>query len=161
MFRTTSQKGFTLIELLVVISIVSLLSSIVLSSLVSAREKAQAAQIIQTMNSLKVAVELYYQDNSAFPTSLVDGSVDDYMSGDWTDVLTEITDIVTPSASVSCGEGITSGGYLIYYFAPATINFGNVNYYNSTLGTYSGPSEVEHNSRSDNSSLNLPCVSQL
>lgn len=37
------QKGFTLIELLVVISIISLLSTIVLASLASAKEKAQIA----------------------------------------------------------------------------------------------------------------------
>jgi prepilin-type N-terminal cleavage/methylation domain-containing protein len=37
------QKGFTLIELLVVISIISLLSSVVLSSLNSARERARIA----------------------------------------------------------------------------------------------------------------------
>ena len=36
-------KGFTLIELLVVISIISLLSSVVLSSLNAAREKARIA----------------------------------------------------------------------------------------------------------------------
>ena len=40
-------KGFTLIELLVVISIISLLSSVVLSSLNSAREKARVAAGLQ------------------------------------------------------------------------------------------------------------------
>src|SRR3989344_5438428 len=41
--RYQKTKGFTLIELLVVISIISLLSSIVLSSVSSARDKARIA----------------------------------------------------------------------------------------------------------------------
>jgi prepilin-type N-terminal cleavage/methylation domain-containing protein len=45
-------KGFTLIELLVVISIISLLSSIVLSSLSSARDKARIAAGLQFETSV-------------------------------------------------------------------------------------------------------------
>lgn len=51
MSRKTVGKGFTLIELLVVISIISLLSSVVLSSLNSAREKARMAAAMQFMAS--------------------------------------------------------------------------------------------------------------
>lgn len=63
----SKQNGFTLIELLVVISIVGLLSSIVLASLKSAREKAQIAKFKQEMNSLRSALELYKSDNGFYP----------------------------------------------------------------------------------------------
>lgn len=53
-------KGFTLIELLVVIAIIGILSSIVLSSLNSARAKGANAGIKQNMNSLRAQAEVYY-----------------------------------------------------------------------------------------------------
>lgn len=63
------QKGFTLIELLVVISIISLLASIVIASVNSARQKARDAARAANVKSLKMALEFYYDDNNGYPTS--------------------------------------------------------------------------------------------
>ncbi len=63
------RKGFTLIELLVVVAIISLLSSIVLASLNSARTKSKDAARMEDVKSLKTALELYYNDNGGYPTS--------------------------------------------------------------------------------------------
>lgn len=62
-------KGFTLIELLVVISIISLLSSVVLASLNSARVKARDAQRIATLAQIRTALELYFDANGYYPQS--------------------------------------------------------------------------------------------
>ncbi len=59
-------RGFTLIELLVVISIIGMLASIVLVSLASARNKGSDAKTIQQLEQLRVASELYYQENHTF-----------------------------------------------------------------------------------------------
>jgi prepilin-type N-terminal cleavage/methylation domain-containing protein len=53
------QKGFTLIELLVVIAIISLLASITLASLNSAREKGADAAVKSSLNSMRAQAEIY------------------------------------------------------------------------------------------------------
>ena len=60
-------KGFTLIELLVVIAIIGILSSVVLASLNSARRKARDARRVSDMGQLQLALEMYYNDNTAYP----------------------------------------------------------------------------------------------
>jgi len=57
------QQGFTLIELLVVIAIIGILSSVVLASLNTAREKANKAKIQANMKTIAVQAELYYDSN--------------------------------------------------------------------------------------------------
>ncbi len=54
------QKGFTLIELLVVISIISLLSSVVLTSLNSARSKSRDIRRISDLREVRNAMFLCY-----------------------------------------------------------------------------------------------------
>jgi type II secretion system protein G len=61
------KKGFTLIELLVVIAIIGILSSVVLASLNTAREKSRDARRVTDINQLKLALELYYDDNAGYP----------------------------------------------------------------------------------------------
>ncbi len=62
-------SGFTLIELLVVIAIIALLSSTVMSSLSSARAKSRDATRAATLRSLQAALEMYYNDNNAYPNT--------------------------------------------------------------------------------------------
>ncbi len=69
MNRNKHRKGFTLVELLVVISIISLLSSVVFASVNSAQRKGRDAARAANVKSLKMAMELYYDDNNGYPTS--------------------------------------------------------------------------------------------
>ncbi len=61
------KKGFTLIELLVVISIIGLLSSVVLTSVNSARAKARDARRITDLKQIQTALEFYYDTNGSYP----------------------------------------------------------------------------------------------
>jgi len=70
-------RGFTLIELLVVVAIIGLLSSVVLTSLNTARVKARDARRVADLHSLELAVLLYYDATGAYPNS------DTTAAGDW------------------------------------------------------------------------------
>lgn len=63
------KQGFTLIELLVVISIIGVLSSIVLISINSARDKASNAYENNNIEQLVTAINLYLTENNSYPTS--------------------------------------------------------------------------------------------
>ena len=67
--KLSKRTGFTLVELLVVISIVSLLSSVVLASLNSARSKSRDARRVADLKQLQLALELYYDANRNYPGS--------------------------------------------------------------------------------------------
>lgn len=62
------KKGFTLIELLVVIAIIGILSSVVLASLNSARQKSRDARRISDMKQVQLALELYFDSANGYIT---------------------------------------------------------------------------------------------
>jgi len=59
-------SGFTLIELLVVIAIIGLLSSVVLASLTSARNKSADASIRQNLSQVVRSAAIYYDTNGSY-----------------------------------------------------------------------------------------------
>jgi prepilin-type N-terminal cleavage/methylation domain-containing protein len=68
-------RGFTLIELLVVISIISLLSSVVISAVNSARLKGYDAVRAQNLVEVGKALNAYYADNGFYPVPNGNGGV--------------------------------------------------------------------------------------
>lgn len=66
----SQKKGFTLIELLVVIAIIGILSSVVLASLNSARQKSRDARRVADIKQIQLALELYFDANSEYPDTL-------------------------------------------------------------------------------------------
>lgn len=59
-------KGFTLIELLVVIAIIGILSSVVLASLNSARNKGKDAAVKVAMGQMANLMAMEYDDNKSY-----------------------------------------------------------------------------------------------
>ncbi len=70
MLNRNKNSGFTLIELLVVIAIIGLLASIILVSLSGARQRARIAKRLADMKQIQTALELYYNDNNAYPVQV-------------------------------------------------------------------------------------------
>ncbi len=69
----TTKRGFTLVELLVVIAIIGVLSSIVVSSIGSARQKARDVRRISDMKQLDIALNFFFDDNRRYPSNADDG----------------------------------------------------------------------------------------
>ena len=61
--RAGHLRGFTLIELLVVIAIIGILSSVVLASLNTARNKGADAAIKSNLSAARAEAEIYYDSN--------------------------------------------------------------------------------------------------
>ena len=64
---SSNKKGFTLIELLVVVAIIGVLSSVVLTSLNSAREKGRDSRRMRDIEEIRNAIELYILANGKAP----------------------------------------------------------------------------------------------
>ena len=70
MTATSPVRGFTLIELLVVVAIIGMLSSIVLSSLTSARNRAGDSSVRSNLKSLTNLAALYQSNNAGYGSSV-------------------------------------------------------------------------------------------
>jgi len=107
-------KGFTLIELLVVIAIIGILSSVVLASLNSAREKSRDAKRVSDIKQLQLALELYFDTNSSYPDLLSDLKDAGFIAQTPTDPLGNTpyaynaytTSAVPPLATDDCNEAL-------------------------------------------------------
>jgi len=69
-----NKQGFTLIELLVVVAIIGLLSTLSIVALNNARARARDARRVADIKQIQTALELYYNDNSSYPTGSSLGS---------------------------------------------------------------------------------------
>ena len=107
--------GFTLIELLVVIAIIGILSSIVLVSLKTSRDKAKDASIKQQLVQLRSQGALYFSNNNNYGTA-VGGSCDAVLGtlfGDST-ISPIITAVKALSGSTNVACYSTAGGSAAY-----------------------------------------------
>ena len=103
-----NKKGFTLIELLVVIAIIGILSSVVLASLNSARQKSRDARRIADIKQTQLALELYFDANRNYPVVLDAASLitPGYISSIPLDPLTGVA-----YSYAALGSGTTCSGY--------------------------------------------------
>jgi len=73
MYKNKNKKGFTLVELLVVVAIIGLLSGMVVISIKNVKAKARDSQRVSDMNTIVTALNMYHNDNNAYPITVEEG----------------------------------------------------------------------------------------
>jgi type IV pilus assembly protein PilE len=103
-------KGFTLIELLVVIAIIGILSSVVLVSLNTARNKGNLAKVQSQINSARASAEIYYSGSNNYGTAT---ATCNNMFSDTNSGMATYTNTANYPAGVSMSCGSSSTNYAL------------------------------------------------
>lgn len=118
--KISHRGGFTLIELLVVIAIISLLSSVVLASLRTARDKALFAKALVSMNSLNTEATNCMIANSALTIPAHNGNPGSVVCASNAFIIPNITDTRFVYCGLNCWgwtSDPSSGGYAISIYS--------------------------------------------
>jgi prepilin-type N-terminal cleavage/methylation domain-containing protein len=67
MLKKTAQKGFTIVELLIVIVVIGILAALVLNTFAGVQARARDTERQTDVNALATQLEVYYNDNGAYP----------------------------------------------------------------------------------------------
>lgn len=114
--RRKAEAGFTLIEIMVVIMILGLLATLVVQNLRGATDKAKRTKAMADIAGFKTALDRYYMDNGAYPTS------DQGLQA-----------LVSPPSSGRVPSNYEAGGYISRV---PTDPWGNQYFYQSDGNTY-------------------------
>ena len=66
-------RGFTLLELILVMAIIAILASAIWGNFFTSLTKSRDAKRKEDLDLMAKALDIYYNDNKAYPTSLPDG----------------------------------------------------------------------------------------
>ncbi len=119
----SKKRGFTLIELLVVIAIISLLASVVMASLNTARAKARDARRMQDIHQISNAIELYIAEYGSAPDSgsgeYINSTVEGNITPEWKNLGSLLSKYITLPVEPNYKANIGFGNYT--YIQPTTL----------------------------------------
>lgn len=147
MRKNQSERGFTLIELLVVIAIIGILSSVVLASLNTARNKAKDASAISSISQIRTSAELIYANSSNQYATSGSGSSANFCptwdannraTGQGTANSVDVFNLIKAAQVALAGSSgaLTNNTYTGYYDCKATSGSYAVNIKLSSTGYY-------------------------
>ena len=156
-FNKELKRGFTLVELLVVIAIISILSSVVVSSLNTARLKARDAKRVSDVKQVQLALEMHYDAYNRYPASLDDTNLAAY--------LTSIPLDPFGTNYVYVGLASISGGSCVsYHLGAALEDANNIILTSSKKGAAAGTactgSAADFNGKTDNCTAGADAATQ-
>lgn len=71
--RPRLHAGFTLVELLIVVVILGVLAAIAIPQFSASTEDSKVAALDASLNNLRTAIELYYQQHGHYPSAVTGG----------------------------------------------------------------------------------------
>jgi len=113
--RKPGDKGFTLVELMVVVTVIAILVTIAVPNFMGAITRAKLSKAFAEMRNLGNAIEMFWIDHGAYPTSSSD------LTGPGLIYITSIpTDIFNKEGTRSVAEGALAEGSYGYYVTADT-----------------------------------------
>jgi type II secretion system protein G len=112
-----SQKGFTLIELLIVIAIIGILATMATVTLGSSQRRARDGQRKSDLKQVAVALEQYYNSNSAYPSATAGAISGASWGGSWANYLRTVPRDPIGGTEYCYESSITGAGTAINTYA--------------------------------------------
>jgi general secretion pathway protein G len=102
--RHVVRRGFTLIELLVVMAIIATLLTLALPRYFGSVDKSKEVTLVQSLVTMRDAIDKFYADNGRYPEQLVDLVDKRYLRAVPVDPITESKDtwiVIAPPANAA------------------------------------------------------------
>ncbi len=109
------KPAFTLIELVVVIIIIAILAAIAVPKFIDRAGEAREAATLQSLSTIRSAIELYKADTSTYP-QVLQTDLTDYLKGQFPEskIGTESSIVVTTSSDPITASDVTAAGGWLY-----------------------------------------------